>query len=465
MVALNIAACGSRSGTDEPAQDLVAAPAPEGGAVGATGSGGVTCADIDAHWGVDWRATIAAIEQLREAGQTCGDQPLISKQYAATFNFGMTLEQAGDLDGAIEQYRAALQLDGTRPEALEALVRLNALPEPTPAPCNSTSPPNPDPAPIEAPDLSAFATVSGDQILVGGAPFTVRGVNYFSRHAQWYRFLEHADLNDVAAEFDVISGTGMNTVRLFLWYEPLFTCAPETAIPNEEIFAKVDAILGVAQERNLKAIVTLNDLPDLTFRPLYTDYARYDAQTIYIVRRYRNNPTILAWDLRNEGDLDYGVHGDVAQFSQEEVIGWLGHVSDVVRENDPYHLVTAGWWGDPGITAPYVDILSFHHWSEADELAARLDDYQSSNQKPILLEEVGYHSWTGAPLAPRDQAGQADIVGRVLNVAEERNIAGWLVWTAFDFVPYDGQYNIEHFFGLWDVNLTPKPAVDALPGS
>lgn len=112
----------------------------------------------------------------------------------------------------------------------------------------------------------------------------------------------------MAAELDLIQAAGFNTLRVFLWYEPLFTCRPEAAIPNEAALAIVDTLFDQAGERDLKLIVTFNDLPDLTFRPLYTDWAHYDAQTVYLVRRYRNEPAILAWDLCNEGDLDYSLH-------------------------------------------------------------------------------------------------------------------------------------------------------------
>ena len=58
---------------------------------------------------------------------------------------------------------------------------------------------------------------------------------------------------------------------------------------------------------------------------LLVDWARYDAQTTYIVRRYRNNPVILAWDLRNEGDLDWGADGRAPVATQEQVMSWLAH--------------------------------------------------------------------------------------------------------------------------------------------
>jgi tetratricopeptide (TPR) repeat protein len=424
-----------------------------------------SCTDVDASWGNNWETVIAALEQLITNNQSCDNEPLSSKKYAAHFIYGMSLEKEGDIESAIAQYQAALLIAPQRTEALEGLIRLNALPEPTPAACQSASPPLSDPAPANPPDLSRFVTVEGDQLQLYGQLFKVRGVNYYPRHAPWHRFIEEVDISEVATELDLIKQAGFNTIRVFLRYEPLFTCQPEDAIPNEENFARVDKIIELARERDLKMIVTLNDLPDLTFRPLYSDWSHYDTQTVYIVRRYRNEPIILAWDLRNEGDLDYGVRpGDEPRFSQDEVMTWLAHVSELVRKNDPNHLLTAGWWGDPTITDSYVDILSFHHWSEADQLQARIADYQQRNYKPLMLQEVGYHSWAGAPHDQRDEIGQADILGRVTNLAETEDISGWIVWTAFDFVPKAGEaYNFEHFFGVWQADLTPKLALQALP--
>lgn len=418
----------------------------------------LTCADVDTYWGKDWSAVLTALE-------SCGEEVVASKAYAAYFNYGAALEAGGDVEGAIQQYQAAFLIDSRRQEALEALTRLHALPQPTPSICLSTAAPGVDPAPAEAPDLSAYVTMSDQHLVANGEVFEVRGVNYYPRHAPWDRFLTGADLAEVAEELDLIKQAGFNVLRLFLWYDPLFTCQPEDAIPNEAAFARVDMLLAMVSKRDLKVIITLNDLPDLTFRPLYTDWARYDAQTTYIVRRYRNDPTILAWDLRNEGDLDYGARsGDTARFSQDEVMGWLAHVSQLVQEHDPYHLRTAGWWGDPTPTAPYVELLSFHHWGDAPSLASRITEYRLRNVQPLLLEEVGYHSWAEAPQDSRDEAAQAAILGDVVKGGEAQGLAGWLVWTAFDFSPASGEpATHEHFFGLWRLDLTPKPALEVLP--
>jgi hypothetical protein len=424
-----------------------------------------TCADVDANWGEDWTATLAALEELNALGVSCGTEPLPRKIYAAHFNYATALEEKGEVGAALEHYEAAFLLDSRRQEALSALIRLDALPEPTPPICTDPGTRLPDPALPPSPNRPAFVTTENEQLILEGEVFRVRGVNYYPRDAPWHRFLEEADPAKVGTELDLIQKAGFNTIRIFLWYDPLFTCAPEDALPDEAAFRRVDMLLASARERDLRVIVTLNDLPDLTFRPLYTDWARYDAQTVYIVRRYRHEPHILAWDLRNEGDLDYGAHREEeGRFSEEEVLRWLAHSSEVVRENDPHHLLTAGWWGDPLATAPYVDLLSFHHWWDAERLQTRIETYQEQTNKPLLLEEIGYHSWATAPHNPRSERTQAELLQAALGTVEEEDLAGWVVWTAFDFVPAAGlPATHEHFFGLWRSNLSPKPALDILP--
>jgi tetratricopeptide (TPR) repeat protein len=424
-----------------------------------------TCADLDANWSTNWPVVLETLEQLIAADQSCGEEPLLGKKYAAHFNYAAVLEAEGELEPAIAQYQAALTIDPQRQEALKALIRLQALPKPTPPPCLSTEPPRPDPAPPATPDSAQFVTVQGDQLQLNGHPFKVKGVNYYPRRTPWQIFLTEANPAEMAKELDLIEQAGFNTLRIFLWYEPLFTCQPEEAIPNEAVFATVDKLLQLAGERDLKIIVTLNDLPDLVFRPLYTDYAHYDNQTVYIVRRYRNEPSILAWDLRNEGDLDYGADPkEEAPFKQDEVIDWLAHVSQVVRDIDPHHLVTAGWWDDPTATEPYVDFLSFHHWNEANQLQVKINEYRRTTLKPLLLQEIGHSSWSASADELPDEQSQIDAFGHALRLVEAQSIGGWMVWTAFDFEPVPGQPpNEEHFFGLWGLDLIPKPALEALP--
>lgn len=377
----------------------------------------------------------------------------MAKRYAAYINHAVTLENAGDVEDAIKQYHSALAANGRGQEALDALARLNALPDPTPPTCNPG-----ELTPYTSSSARPFIQAEKDQLVAGGQAFAVRGLNYYPRHAPWDRFLTEGDLDEIAVELELISAAGFNTLRIFLWYEPLFTCAPEEAEPNPETFAKLDALITLASERGLRLIVTLNDLPDLYFRPLYTDWARYDAQTTFIARRYRDEPTILAWDLRNEGDLDYGASDGSGRFEREAVLTWLAHTAEIVRANDARHLITAGWWGDATETTNIVDVLSFHHWADAAELESRIGALRENTAKPILIEEVGYPSW-----GEGGETFQAETLEKVIGVAEGSQVAGWLIWTAFDFASSDGQPDSpEYHFGLWRTDLKPKLALDAL---
>ncbi len=415
----------------------------------------ISCNDLDAAWGAAaWPVALQVLDRLQAVGLTCGDATLDSKRYAVHINYAIALEKTSDVQGAIAQYQAALLVKGQGSEAIRALLRLKALPLPTEPPCKLGQ--------LEpyVPSWQSFISASGTQFVTDTGPFLVRGVNYYPRHAPWDRFLPHANLDEITEELDLIAGAGFNTIRIFLWYDPLFTCLPESATPNLEAFAKLDKIMALAVERNLRLIVTLNDLPDLLFRPLYSDYARYDAQTAFIVSRYKDEPAILAWDLRNEGDIDYTPPASLTQqtFDAEAVLNWLSHTKELVRQIDDKHLITAGWWNDTQATANMVDVLSFHYWSDSSRLAERIDRLTSQNNKPILMEEVGYSS------ARTDETRQAEALKKAIETAEREGIAGWLVWTAFDFTPLSGQpLNAEHAFGLWRTDLTPKPALSILP--
>ncbi len=142
---------------------------------------------------------------------------------------------------------------------------------------------------------------------------------------------------------------------------------------------------------------------------------------------------------------------------QDNVLHWLAHISPLVKKHDPLHPITAGWWGDPIETAPYVDFLSFHHWSNTEALRGRIEEYRTKSDKAILLEEVGFSSRSEGP----SDARQAELLAGIRDTAEAEGLAGWLVWAAFDFEHEPGQpANDEHYFGLWRTDLTPKPAVE-----
>ncbi|HLU10233.1 MAG TPA: cellulase family glycosylhydrolase [Oceanobacillus sp.] len=317
--------------------------------------------------------------------------------------------------------------------------------------------------PYQPTETEHFVQLADHRLVIGEEPFTARGVNYYPMRYPWRRFLTTADTNEIQRELNLLRMVGFNTLRLFLWNEALFTCPARGAVPNAENFRRLDKIIHTAAARDFRLIVTLNDLPDLEHYPLYHNPAHIQAQTAFIVERYRNEPTILAWDLRNEGDIDYGsINLLNMRFPRDVVLNWLEQTSQQVRDLDPNHLITAGWLFDAEATAPYVDFVSFHHWQDATELARRIQAIQEVTDKPILLEEFGFSTFRV------DEDEQAQLIRDNIRMATEYDLLGWLVWTAFDF-PLDAtcippacpsQDNAEHHFGLWRTDYTAKPAVE-----
>jgi hypothetical protein len=333
----------------------------------------------------------------------------------------------------------------------------------TPSECSGVNANEGDSFPAYIPSLmSTFVTLADGQFWVADTVFQARGVNYYPARFPWRRFLTESELDVIKDELLLLRTVGFNTLRLFLWNEALFLCSGENALPNSDAFNRLDAVIHESAAQGFRLIVTLNDLPDAA---LYTNPAYNQEQTRFIVERYRNEAAILAWDLRNEGDIDYGSNDALGRgrFARGDVLNWLRQTAELVRGLDSQHLITAGWLHDSESTAPYVDFLSFHHWDNAGRLRDRITALKGAG-KPILLEEFGYSTYRVSP------EEQSRMIVEAVRVSDAENLLGWLIWTAFDF-PLDAtcirpacpsQDNAEHHFGLWYPDYTPKPIIQAL---
>jgi hypothetical protein len=316
-------------------------------------------------------------------------------------------------------------------------------------------------------DDMAFVGLGEGSFVVEDAPFAPRGINYYPSRYPWRRFLLETDAPTLEYELDLLQSAGLNTLRVFLWHEALFQCSGSGAVPVAAVFRRFDEFIRLAAARGFRLIVTLNDLTDLVDYPLYNSPAHSVAQTAFIVERYRQEPAILAWDLRNEGDIDYGSNNaNTPRFPRQTVLDWLARTSAQVRALQPQQLITAGWYLDAEATAPHVDFISFHHWFDAASMIERIMQMRAVTDKPILLQEFGYS------VQRMSEADQARTIAEIIAISEQQGLMGWLIWTAFDF-PIDRSCypspclspdNAEHYFGLWRTDYTPKPAVTVISG-
>ena len=121
-----------------------------------------------------------------------------------------------------------------------------------------------------------------------GIPIFAFGVNYNGYFDRAWKMWE-PNLFDpalIATDFRKAQESGFDCLRLFV----------HPALENDirrDNFAKLDQVLSLAQDRQLKVMLTFNDAHSLNL-------SRVSEVDVKIVKRYRDVPTIIAYDLENE---------------------------------------------------------------------------------------------------------------------------------------------------------------------
>ena len=119
-----------------------------------------------------------------------------------------------------------------------------------------------------------------------GRPFFVLGYNYEGPYDRAWRMWEQYDAALIANDLARARAGGANTVRLFV-QPPL---PAEIATGN---FSKLDTVVDLAARNGLYVLLTLSDYDPRDLAGLADTNRR-------IAEHYRGNPSILAFDLRNE---------------------------------------------------------------------------------------------------------------------------------------------------------------------
>ncbi len=137
----------------------------------------------------------------------------------------------------------------------------------------------------------ALATIAPDKrhlTTPQGNPFFILGVNYAGYFDRAWQMWED-DLYDpelITRDFRKAQNSGFNSVRLFA----------HRALINDlrdDKYTKLDEVLALAQDHQLSVLFTFNDIHSLYLEQV----AELDAK---IVERYRDEETILGYDLENE---------------------------------------------------------------------------------------------------------------------------------------------------------------------
>jgi hypothetical protein len=420
----------------------------------------VLCDVVEANWVRNWPTVIRALEALNNISAECDEQSNSGERlYSAYIQYGILLENRQRIEDAVQAYQTALTIAPQGSEAIDALTRLHIIsPTLVPPTCDiDTIEAAREAVPRYRPGAGAFVQIEGTQFRLNGRPFSLYGIDYYPRDTPWRRFLSETEVDKLEPEFRLVQESGLNTLRISMRHDLLFQCAGNGAVPIPQSIIRLDEIIQAAVAQGFHLILALNDMPDLTEYPLYSNPQHSADQMIYLADRYRDEPAILAWDLRQAGDLDYGS----GQFERRVVLEWLVDSAILMRETDPNHLITASWAQDITATSPAVDFVSFQVSDNVDDLRQQIATLKAATSKPIVANSIGFSTFGSS------EEGQRDSFQAALDAVSNNGLAGWLVWTAFDFpltvTCYEmdciNQDSADHHFGLWTTEYSEKLAV------
>jgi len=296
----------------------------------------------------------------------------------------------------------------------------------------------------------------------GGKPYRIAGTN------MWYAaYLGAFNLDRLKRELDRVAALGINNVRILgsSEFSPLKnsvrpTFRNRTPHFNETLLRGLDYALAEMGRRNIRTVlyltnfwewsggmmtylywtngrryVNMNDpahpwpeFPDMSSEfyghaaavRMFDDYVRavVSRRNSVTGQLYRDDPTILSWQLANEPRP--GGSSAAGRNHMKAYLAWIGGTARLIKSIDPNHMVSTGSEGTMGCIdsekcvadahrSPSIDYVNAHiwpqNWSWADpkdlagtwptverntrEYLARQVAIARTLNKPLVIEEFG----------------------------------------------------------------------------
>ena len=251
----------------------------------------------------------------------------------------------------------------------------------------------------------------------------IKGINYYPQATPWNMYGDEFDADIIKNDFKIIKSAGLNSIRIFVPYEDF-----GKANVNINKLEKLQKVLDTAEKEGLKVVITLFDF-----------YGNYDVldwtlnhrHAEIVVERFKNHNAILAWDVKNEPDLDFNSRG------KENLTAWLDFMITLIKSIDKIHPVTIGWSNTKSATIlqDKVDVVSFHYYEDLENFESEYLTLEKNikNEKPIILQEFGVSSygglWRPFVSSDEDQAAYHKEIQRILT----KNSIPFISWTLYDF--------------------------------
>ena len=249
----------------------------------------------------------------------------------------------------------------------------------------------------------------------------IKGINYYPQASPWDMFGDEFNVDVISKDFKFIQNSGLNSIRVFVQYEDFGKAKVEP-----EKLKKLIQVMDAAETNNLGVIVTLFDF--------YGDYSvlnwtldQHHAKTI--VGTLKNHKALIAWDIKNEPNLDFESRG------KENVLSWLDNMIDLVKSIDAKHPVTIGWSNVESavLLEDKLDLITFHYYEDLDDLEEVYKALKSKTNKPVAITEFGLSSYRGIwnPFGNSENE-QADYHKQAQQIFTSNNMS-FMSWTLYDF--------------------------------
>lgn len=283
----------------------------------------------------------------------------------------------------------------------------------------------------------------------------IKGINYYPKNTPWDMFGDGFNIKTIEKDFKIIKKSELNTVRIFVQYEDFGKASIK---PNK--LKKLKQVLDLAETEKLKVIITLFDF--------YGDYSVLDwtlnqQHARSIVTTFKNHNAIIAWDIKNEPNLDFESRG------KTNVVAWLKSMISLVKSIDNNHAVTIGWSNPESATIlkNQVDFVSFHYYKDINQLETDYNNLKAKiTNKPIVLGEFGLSSYSGLwNFYGESEQSQAEYYKKAQSILSKNKIS-FLSWTLYDFekIPKEvvgrlpWRKRVQEHFGFINQNGEIKPA-------
>lgn len=322
----------------------------------------------------------------------------------------------------------------------------------------------------------SYLKPSGDQFVLDGKVYKIKGCNYYPASAPWGAWFNGWNWAEITADIERMRSIGINAIRINLPYSAGDWGGPNV---NQGHLDKLERLVEYLRYRGMKANITLFDW-ETSFPAAGTQKEAEHKQYIAaIFNRLKDNPGVFVWDVKNEPDHPDNIGGgdnwDTNPAKRDQIVSWLNRMCQYIRTLDTNHShsVSAGirWWENVEDVIGFEDVAIFHsYWPNiGTQEIPDVKRYMGSSQKPILVQEFGWPSqphpcWRGYWEYTFTEPDQLNFYQTHLQAFNQHNIAGCIQWQANDLKGYvsdpnsDTGVSFENYFGLWRRDGVLKPA-------